>query len=149
MRTKMPHLIQGLAKQGFLFRGKSVKISIVRILITIRRSLFCFFRVQIYAVLIFSALDKVYIHIYTPFKEVILMDTAKIFSNGGSQAVRLPKTCRFNSDEVLVNHIGNIVILFPKEDRWQSLLSSLDFFTEDFLSEELTSLPLEDREVIA
>lgn len=77
------------------------------------------------------------------------MDTAKIFSNGGSQAVRLPKTCRFNSDEVLVNHIGNIVILFPKEDRWQSLLSSLDFFTEDFLSEELTSLPLEDREVIA
>lgn len=76
------------------------------------------------------------------------MDTAKIFSNGGSQAVRLPKTCRFNSAEVLVNHIGNIVILFPKEDRWQSLLSSLDLFTEDFLSEELPSLPLEEREVI-
>ena len=56
------------------------------------------------------------------------METAKIFSNGGSQAVRLPKTCRFNDSEVLVNRIGNIVILFPKEDRWQSLLTSLDLF---------------------
>ena len=49
--------------------------------------------------------------------------------------MRLPKTCRFNDDEVLVNHIGDIVILFPKEDRWQSLLRSLDLFTDDFLAE--------------
>ena len=76
------------------------------------------------------------------------METAKVFSNGGSQAVRLPKTCRFKDEEVLVNHIGNIVILFPKEDRWQGLLSSLDLFTEDYLAEKIQSLPLEDREVI-
>ena len=75
------------------------------------------------------------------------METAKIFTNGGSQAVRLPKTCRFNDDEVLVNHIGDIVILFPKEDRWQSLLRSLDLFTDDFLAESIQSLPPEDREV--
>ena len=74
------------------------------------------------------------------------MDTAKIFTNGGSQAVRLPKTCRFADDEVYVNHIGNIVILFPKQDRWASLLASLDLFTDDFLSEEIASLPLEERE---
>ena len=76
------------------------------------------------------------------------METAKIFTNGGSQAVRLPKTCRFNDDEVLVNHIGDIVILFPKEDRWQSLLRSLDLFTDDFLAKSIQSLPPEDREVI-
>ena len=76
------------------------------------------------------------------------METAKIFTNGGSQAVRLPKTCRFNDDEVLVNHIGDIVILFPKEDRCQSLLGSLDLFTDDFLAESIQSLPPEDREVI-
>lgn len=76
------------------------------------------------------------------------MDTAKIFTNGGSQAVRLPKTCRFNADEVLVNHIGNVVILFPKEERWQSLLNSLDLFTDDFLAEEIPSLPLKEREVL-
>ena len=62
--------------------------------------------------------------------------------------MRLPKTCRFNDDEVLVNHIGDIVILFPKEDRWQSLLRSLDLFTDDFLAESIQSLPPEDREVI-
>ena len=76
------------------------------------------------------------------------MDTAKIFSNGGSQAVRLPKTCRFSTDEVFINHIGNVVILFPKEDRWQSLLSSLDLFTDDFLAEEIPALPLKEQEVL-
>ena len=74
------------------------------------------------------------------------MDTAKIFTNGGSQAVRLPKTCRFSEEEVLVNHIGNIVILLPKNDRWSSLLASLDMFTDDFLSEHIENLPLEERE---
>ena len=76
------------------------------------------------------------------------MDVAKVFSNGGSQAVRLPKTCRFDNEEVFVNRIGNVVMLFPKEDRWQSLLSSLDLFTDDFLSEEIEQLPLEEREVV-
>ncbi len=76
------------------------------------------------------------------------MDTAKIFTNGGSQAVRLPKSCRFQDDEVLVNHIGNIVILFPKEERWQSLLSSLDHFTEDFLSEQIEDIPVQESEVL-
>ena len=73
------------------------------------------------------------------------MDTAKVFSNGGSQAVRLPKSCRFNDEEVLVNHIGNVVILYPKNDRWSSLLSSLELFTEDFLSDSVESLPFEER----
>ena len=76
------------------------------------------------------------------------MDVAKVFSNGGSQAVRLPKTCRFDNEEVFVNRIGNVVMMFPKEDRWQCLLSSLDLFTDDFLSEEIEQLPLEEREVV-
>ena len=74
------------------------------------------------------------------------MDTAKVFANGGSQAVRLPKSCRFADEEILVNHIGNVVILYPKNDRWSSLLASLDLFTEDFLSDAVESLPPEERE---
>ena len=73
------------------------------------------------------------------------MDTAKIFTNGGSQAVRLPKSCRFSDEEILVNHIGNVVILYPKNDRWSSLLTSLELFTDDFLSDSVESLPLEER----
>ena len=76
------------------------------------------------------------------------METAKVFNNGGSQAIRLPKDCRFSESEVLVNRIGNVVILFPREDRWQNLLTSLDLFTDDFLSESVESLPLSEREEI-
>ena len=76
------------------------------------------------------------------------METAKVFNNGGSQAIRLPKDCRFSESEVLVNRIGNVVILFPREDRWQNLLASLDLFTDDFLSEPVESLPLSEREEI-
>lgn len=73
------------------------------------------------------------------------METAKVFTNGGSQAVRLPKDCRFHDDEVLVNRIGNVVILMPKDDPWQSMLQSLDLFTEDFLADGMDDLPVQER----
>lgn len=76
------------------------------------------------------------------------MDTAKVFTNGGSQAVRLPKNYRFDSSEVYVNQIGNIVMLIPVNDRWQSLLDSLPLFTDDFLSEPVEALPLDKTEEI-
>ena len=34
------------------------------------------------------------------------MLTAKLFENGRSQAVRLPKECRFDGDEVMINKVG-------------------------------------------
>lgn len=73
------------------------------------------------------------------------METAKIFSNGGSQAVRLPKSYRFNTNEVFVNRVGNVVMLVPKDSRWENLLASLDLFTDDFLSEKIEALPAEER----
>ena len=62
------------------------------------------------------------------------MMTAKLFENGRSQAVRLPRECRFSGDEVAVNKIGDIVILMPKENKWSGFLSSLNLFSEDFMS---------------
>ena len=42
---------------------------------------------------------------------------AKLFQNGGSQAVRLPKACRFVAQrEVLVRREGRRVILEPSEE---------------------------------
>ena len=63
------------------------------------------------------------------------METAKIFPNGGSQAVRLPKSCRFEGSEIAINRIGNVAILIPKDDPWRSMLDSLGIFTEDFLAD--------------
>lgn len=59
------------------------------------------------------------------------MMTAKIFENGRSQAVRLPKECRFNVDEVSVNKIGDIVMLMPKTSRWNAFMQAIDMFTPD------------------
>ena len=54
------------------------------------------------------------------------MMTAKLFKNGRSQAVRLPKECQFAGDEVAVNKIGDIVILMPQNNKWSGFLSSFD-----------------------
>ena len=63
------------------------------------------------------------------------MMTAKIFENGGSQAVRLPKEYRFDANEVSINKIRNIVLLSPKSDKWESFLQAIDMFSEDYMEE--------------
>ena len=61
------------------------------------------------------------------------MQTAKIFTNGRSQAVRLPKEFRFSDNDVFIKKIGKMVVLLPKDDPWSSLVNSLDQFTDDFM----------------
>lgn len=63
------------------------------------------------------------------------MQTAKIFTNGKSQAVRLPKEFRFSGSEVYIRRIGNAVVLLPAKDSWQMLQESLPNFTDDFLAQ--------------
>ena len=63
------------------------------------------------------------------------MNTAKIFKNGKSQAVRLPKELKFQGNEVYIKRIGRNVLLIPKDNPWESLISSLDQFSEDFMAE--------------
>ncbi|MCL2153023.1 MAG: AbrB/MazE/SpoVT family DNA-binding domain-containing protein [Oscillospiraceae bacterium] len=43
------------------------------------------------------------------------METAKLFTSGGSQAVRLPKSCRFPGEEVTVKKVGDIVMLYQSD----------------------------------
>jgi antitoxin VapB len=62
------------------------------------------------------------------------MQTAKLFNNGRSQAVRLPKELRFSGEDVFVRKIGNMVVLLPKDDPWAPLMNSLDQFSDDFMS---------------
>lgn len=64
------------------------------------------------------------------------METAKIFSNGGSQAVRLPKQYRFNSEEVIINKIGNAIVLIAKKDLAKEYRKGLEILRdENFLQE--------------
>ena len=63
------------------------------------------------------------------------MKTAKLFQNGQSQAVRLPKAFRLPGDEVYIKKIGNAVILLPLQQSWETLFESLPLFSEDFMDE--------------
>ena len=65
------------------------------------------------------------------------MKTAKIFQNGQSQAVRLPKEFRFEDSEVFIKKSGNVVQLIPRSDSWNSLFGSLKKFSREFMSERI------------
>lgn len=61
------------------------------------------------------------------------MKTAKLFRNGDSQAVRLPKEFRFDGTEVFIKRVGDAVVLLPKARSWDALVASLDKFPADFM----------------
>ena len=73
------------------------------------------------------------------------MKTAKIFKNGQSQAVRLPKEFRFEGDSVYINRLGSYVVLVPKHDPWQSMFNAAKSFTDDFMCERDQGMQ-DDRE---
>jgi len=63
------------------------------------------------------------------------METAKLFANGQSQAVRLPKEYRFSGDEVYIKKVGTTVMLFPKERLWETFLEGLNELPTDFMAD--------------
>ncbi len=75
---------------------------------------------------------SMYILIYKDSK----MKSAKIFQNGHSQAVRLPKEYQFSGNDVLIQKVGDAVILLPHDKSWEVFLHGLNDFTEDFMNEE-------------
>lgn len=76
------------------------------------------------------------------------MDTAKIFENGRSQAIRLPKKFCFSDGEVYVNRVGEAVILLPKKAIWETFMNGLNSFTDDFLEDGREQEVLTKREAL-
>ncbi|MFV1981160.1 MAG: antitoxin [Rhodothermia bacterium] len=72
------------------------------------------------------------------------MKRAKLFRNGQSQAVRLPKEFRFEGEEVQITKLGNGVLLLPTGHSWELLFESLGKFTDDFM-EDRSQPASEDR----
>ncbi len=74
---------------------------------------------------------------------------AKLFMNGRSQAVRLPKEFRFEGDEVRIRKVGDAVILEPVEKRgwpagfWEEF-DKLPPISDDF---ELPERPMPSDEL--
>ncbi len=75
------------------------------------------------------------------------MTTAKLFQNGQSQAVRLPKEFRFDdAKEVFIKKVNGMVVLIPKSDKsvWDKMYEGLDAFSDDFMQTRIQ--PSQERE---
>jgi len=70
--------------------------------------------------------------------------TAKLFNNGRSQAVRLPAEFRFEGTEVYIRKEGEQVILSPKPTSWDDFFEGELRATEDFMAERV-DLPGQER----
>ena len=75
-----------------------------------------------------------------------MTQTAKLFTTGRSQAVRLPKAFRFEGKEVFIRKEGNRVILSEKPESWDDFFTSPARVTEDFMAERV-DLPPQKREL--
>ena len=76
------------------------------------------------------------------------MDTAKICENGRSQAVRLPKKFRFDVDEVVVQQLGDAVILVPRDSLWKTFEEGLEGFTDDIFAAGRQQGAQQEREAL-
>ncbi|MCL2548881.1 MAG: type II toxin-antitoxin system VapB family antitoxin [Symbiobacteriaceae bacterium] len=66
------------------------------------------------------------------------MQTAKIFQNGKSQAVRLPKEFRFNCTEVSIQRVGQMICLIEKDKAWDNFFNT-EPATDDFVEAVLAA----------
>ena len=73
------------------------------------------------------------------------MDTAKVFWSGRSQAVRLPKEFRFETDKVRIRRHGNAVILEPIADDWAWLDALIGPINDDWLQAAKEQPPEQPR----
>jgi antitoxin VapB len=74
--------------------------------------------------------------------------TAKVFQNGRSQAIRIPKEFRMDDSEVLIEKIGDTLIIKPsKTDKWDSFFHTLERVDTTGFLEDRVDLPLQKREL--
>ena len=67
--------------------------------------------------------------------------TAKLFQNGRSQAVRLPKEFRFEGDRVRIRKVGQGVLLEPMKWGMKKWFKELDRCFPDPFMEDGRNLP--------
>jgi antitoxin VapB len=88
--------------------------------------------------------QKMYHLIYIDNQEYLMsVQTAKVFMNGRSQALRLPKEFRFETDEVYITKQGDNLIVSPKKPTWDNFFDTTSAFDDDFLKDREDELPQE------
>jgi len=80
-----------------------------------------------------------------PYGMEAMMETAKVFWSGRSQAVRLPKAFRFEADEIRIRRHGHAVILEPVARDWAWLESLVGPLDADFVASATETMPQQSR----
>ena len=82
------------------------------------------------------------------FEGNIMTKIAKVFQNGRSQAIRIPKEYKVDTNEVFITKVGDSLIIKPKyKNKWDRLFDILDTDeTKDFLTNRV-QLPLQVKEI--
>jgi antitoxin VapB len=57
---------------------------------------------------------------------------AKVFTSGNSQAIRLPKEFRLDTNEVFIQRSGDSLILTPRMNSWDGFVEGFSGFSDDF-----------------
>ncbi|OQX02938.1 MAG: antitoxin, partial [Thiothrix lacustris] len=73
------------------------------------------------------------------------MQTAKIFQNGRSQAIRLPKAFRLSGTEVRISREGDRIILEPLKQSWDDWLLAIEQFSDDFMAQGREQPAVQER----
>lgn len=74
------------------------------------------------------------------------MDQAKVFQNGGSQAIRLPKPYRFDTDTVFIKETPmGILLIADAQNFWRNWLAQLREGEWDVSMDDLEREPLQER----
>ena len=63
------------------------------------------------------------------------IDIIRNTSGKSSQLIEIPENLKIDDDKVYLKKVGNTIYVIPFHNPWQSLLESVDNFTEDFMSD--------------
>lgn len=74
------------------------------------------------------------------------MTTARVFQSGNSQAVRLPKEFRVDTDELEIFRRGDEIVLRPVQRSTVAIFDLLASMPDDFMADEREDLPPQERE---
>ena len=74
------------------------------------------------------------------------METTRVFTNGHSQAVRIPRQYRFDVDEVYINKVGDVLMLTPKTSLAAAFDAGAASLTDDFLADGIPGTVLSRRD---
>ena len=64
-----------------------------------------------------------------------ILHTTKPFMSGRSQAIRIPKEYRLENTELVINQIGDSLVITPSNSLQQAFFSGIAMLPDDFLSE--------------